>query len=412
MKSKFLYKLGKWLEERSGITLTSPEAIDLFGVQKSAAGRSVTPITAMQASAVYACVRVIAETIASLPLFVFRITKEGKEKAYDHPLYYVLHDLANEEMTSFTFRETMMTHILLWGNAYAEIEYDQIGNVKGLWPLRPDNVFPERNSKNELQYRVLLPDGTGAILPKERVLHIPGLGFNGIIGLSPIAMARETIGLSLAAEEFGARFFGNGARPGGVLEHPGTLSKEAMDKLRDSWNQMHQGLSNQHRIAILEEGMTYKQVGIPPEDAQFLETRKFQIEEIARIFRVPLHLIQNLEHATFSNIEHQSIDFVVHTIRPWIVRWEQAINWKLFGSSTKFFAEFSVDGLLRGDIKSRYEAYAIARQWGFMSVNEIRALENLNSIPNGDIYLQPLNMVEAGKQEGGGDDGKGNKNTA
>lgn len=412
MGSKFLYNLGKWLEQRSGITLTSPEAIDLFGVQKAATGKSVSPSTAMQASAVYACVRVLAETIASLPLNVYRITKDGKEKAYDHPLYYVLHDRANEEMTSFTFRETMMTHLLLWGNAYAEIEYDQMGNVKGLWPLMPDSTTVERNEKNELQYRVVLPDGAGAILPKERVLHITGLGFNGITGLSPIAMAREAIGLSLAAEEFGARFFGNGAKPGGVLEHPGKLSKEALEKLRTSWNQMHQGLSNQHRIAILEEGMTYKQIGIPPEDAQFLQTRKFQIEEIARIFRVPLHLIQNLEHATFSNIEHQSIDFVVHTIRPWIVRWEQAINWKLFGSSTKFFAEFNVDGLLRGDIKSRYEAYAIARQWGFMSVNEIRALENLNSIPNGDIYLQPLNMVEAGKQEGGGEDGKGNKNTA
>lgn len=396
MGSKFLYNLGKWLEQRSGITLTSPEAIDLFGTQKAATGKSVTPSTAMQASAVYACVRVLAETIASLPLNVYRITKDGKEKAYDHPLYYILHDRANEEMTSFTFRETMMTHLLLWGNAYAEIEYDQMGNVKGLWPLMPDSTTVERNEKNELQYRVVLPDGTGAILPKERVLHIPGLGFNGITGLSPIAMARESIGLSLAAEEFGARFFGNGAKPGGVLEHPGKLSKEAVEKLRNSWNQMHQGLSNQHRIAILEEGMSYKQIGIPPEDAQFLQTRKFQIEEIARIYRVPLHLIQDLEHATFSNIEHQSIDFVVHTIRPWLVRWEQAINCKLFGTSTKFFAEFNVEGLLRGDIKSRYEAYAIARQWGFMSVNEIRAMENFNSIPNGDIYLQPLNMVEAG----------------
>lgn len=409
MVSKILYNLGKWLEKRSGITLTSPEAIELFGVEKSAAGRSVTPNTAMQASAVFACVRVIAESIASLPLFVYRATKEGKEKAYDHPAFYVLHDLANEEMTSFTFRETMMTHLLLWGNAYAEIEYDRMGNVKGLWPLRPDNVFPERDPQGKLQYRVLLPDRTGAILPKERVLHIPGLSFDGIVGMSPIAMAREAIGLSLAAEEFGARFFGNGAKPGGVLEHPGKLSKEAVERLRDSWNKMHQGLTNQHRIAILEEGMTYKQIGIPPEDAQFLQTRKFQLEEIARIFRVPLHLIQDLEHATFSNIEHQSIDFVVHTIRPWVVRWEQALNWKLFGTSTKFFAEFNVDGLLRGDIKSRYEAYAIARQWGFMSVNEIRSLENLNKVPNGDIYLQPLNMAEAG-MKGGEDDGEGNKN--
>lgn len=406
MASKFLYKLGKWLEKRSGFANPSQEFIEvLTGSNKSATGRTVTPTTAMQASAVYACVRVIAETIASLPLFVFKTTEKGKEKAYKHPLFYILHDLANEEMTSFTFRETLMTHILLWGNAYAEIEYDQMGNVKGLWPLRPDNVFPERNSEGKLQYRVILPDGTGGILPKERVLHIPGLGYDGVIGLSPIAMARESIGLSLAAEEFGARFFGNGAKPGGVLEHPGKLSKEAMERLRTSWNEMHQGLSNQHRIAILEEGMQYKQLGIPPEDAQFLETRKFQIEEIARIFRVPLHLIQNLDRATFSNIEHQSIEFVVHTIRPWLVRWEQTLNWKLFANSRKFFAEFNVDGLLRGDIKSRYEAYATARQWGWLSVNEIRAMENMNPIENGDIYLQPLNMVEAGQiaEKGGGD---------
>lgn len=214
-------------------------------------------------------------------------------------------------------------------------------------------------------------------------------------------LAREAIGMALATEEYGARFFGNGAKPGGVLEHPGKLSKEAQDRLRTSWNEMHQGLSKQHRIAILEEGMSYKQIGIPPEDAQFLETRKFQLNEIARIFRIPPHLVGDLERATFSNVEQQSIDFVVHTIRPWLVRWEQAIKLKLFTPTERrrFFAEFVADGLLRGDIKSRYEAYAIGRQNGWLSADDIRELENMNPLPDdtGKVYLVPLNMVPADK---------------
>lgn len=413
MPSKLLYNIAKWLEKRSGLSTLAKPNEDLIealtGGNKSATGKAVTANTALQSSAVFACVRVLAETIASLPLFVYRSTPNGKEKAYDHPCYYMLHDLANEEMTSFTFRETMMTHLLLWGNAYAEIEYNKAGLAKGLWPLRPDQTWPERDpTTGELVYKTILPDGKGVVLPKERVLHIVGLSLDGLVGVSPIRMAREAIGLSLAAEEFGARFFGDGARPGGILEHPGKLSKEARENLRQSWEYMHQGLDKSHRIAILEEGITYKQIGIPPEDAQFLETRRFQIEEIARIFRVPLHLIQDLSHATFSNIEHQSIDFVVHTVRPWLVRWEQALNWKLFYNSTKFWAEFNVEGLLRGDIESRYRAYATARQWGWMSVNEIRELENMNRIPNGDIYLQPLNMIEATK---GGEQGNASNQT-
>lgn len=394
--------LSKWLEKRSTTTLANPDRwlVEALGGGKAASGVTVNESTAMRCTAVYAAVRILAETIASLPLPVYRrLPGGGKERAHDHPLYRILHDQANEEMTSFVWRETLMGHLALWGNAYSEIERNQAGEVIGLWPLRPDRTWPERDPKSgKLVYKTLLPDGKGVVLPADRVLHIPGLSFDGLVGYSPIRLAREAIGLALAAEEFGARFFANDARPGGVLEHPGKLSQEAHERLRKSWEEMHQGLSKKHRIAILEEGMKFHEVSIPPEDAQFLETRKFQVTEIARIFRIPPHLLGDLERATFSNIEHQSIEFVVHTIRPWLVRWEQAINTKLFSEAERrvYFAEFLVDGLLRGDIESRYRAYAIGRQNGWLSANDIRELENMNPIPGGDIYLIPLNMVPAG----------------
>ena len=229
----------------------------------------------------------------------------------------------------------------------------------------------------------------------EFVLHLRGLGSNGIIGYSPIQLHRQAIGLTQAAEQFGATLFKNNARPAAVLEHPGELGADAQTRLRKSWEELHTGLENQHRIAILEEGMKLHEVGIPPDDAQFLQTRKFQTLEIARIYRMQPHLIQDLEHATFSNIEHQGIEFVVHTLRPWLVRWEQRILLQLFleRERDEFFAEFNVDALLRGDIASRYTAYATGRQWGWLSRNDVREKENMNPIAGGDDYLSPLNMT-------------------
>lgn len=384
-----------WLEKRSTLQNPSQWMTDLFSAGPSATGKSVNPHTAMQSTAVYSCVRVLAETVASLPLHLYRRTDQGKMKASDHVMYNLLHNEPNPEMTSFTFREMMMHHICLWGNCYAEKEMSVGGRVKALWPLLPDRVVVERLPSGRKVYRIT---DLGVELNEDQVLHIPGFGFDGLKGKSPISMTREAIGLSLAAEEYGATYFGNGAKPGGVLEHPGKLKDEGVKKLRDSWNEMHKGLTNQHRIAILEEGMKYQQIGLPPGDSQFIETRKFQINEIARIFRVPPHMIGDLERSTNNNIEHQSIEFVVHTIRPYLVRFEQAMNKELFFKSekNKYFAEFVVDGLLRGDIQSRYNAYAVARQWGWYSVNDIRELENQNQIENGDVYLQPMNMVEAG----------------
>jgi HK97 family phage portal protein len=359
----------------------------------TASGKTVNERTAMQTTAVYACVRILAETIASLPLNVYRSTDNGKEKATDHQLYYLLHDEPNPEMTSFVFRETLMSHLLLWGNAYAQIIRDGRGKVLALYPLLPDRMTVDRTTDGRLYYEYRKDTGY-VILRPEDILHIPGLGFDGLVGYSPIAMAKNAIGMAIATEEYGSKFFANGASPGGVLEHPGVVKDPA--RIRESWNAVYQGSGNAHRIAVLEEGMKFQSIGIPPEQAQFLETRKFQTEEICRIFRVPPHLVANLDKATFSNIEHQSISFVVHTIRPWLVRLEQGMNKALLSPSEKgrYFVGFVVDGLLRGDYASRMQGYAIGIQNGFLSPNDVRTLENMNTIEHGDIYAMNGNMLK------------------
>jgi HK97 family phage portal protein len=363
------------------------------------AGKPVNEHTAMQMTAVYSCVRILAETLAGLPLHVYKYNDSGgKEKYLQHPLYRLLHDEPNPEMTSFTFRETLMSHLLLWGNAYAQIIRNARGEVIALYPLMPNKMTVDRDKNGQLFYLYQRSVEDAPTLGKDSlvyldpsdVLHIPGLGFDGLVGYSPIAMAKNAIGLAMATEEYGAKFFANGAAPGGVLEHPGTIKDP--QKVRDSWNAAYQGSTNSHRVAVLEEGMKYQQIGIPPEQAQFLETRKFQINEIARIFRVPPHMLADLEKSSFSNIEQQSLEFVKYTLDPWVVRWEQNMYRSLLMASEKptVFIKFNVDGLLRGDYVSRMSGYATARQNGWMSANDIRELENLDRIPaelGGDLYL-------------------------
>lgn len=369
--------------------------------QQTAAGVSVTEEGSLSSTAVYAAVRVLSESVASLPLILYeRRADGGKTRGVGHPLYGLLHDAPNNRLTAFELRELMQSHLLLWGNAYAEIEYNRAGQVVALWPLRPDQLIEvARTPDGRLAYHWQMPDKSDAWLPPDSVWHLRGLGSDGVMGYSPIQLMRQAIGLAMATERYGAAFFGNGARPGGVLQHPGVLSEDAYNRLITSWEATHQGLNQAQRIAILEEGLTYEAVGIPPEDAQFLETRRFQVEEIARAFRVPLHMLGDLSRATFSNIEHQSIDFVVHSLRPWLVRWEQSIatNLLLERERSRYFAEFLVDGLLRGDIMSRYQAYAVGRINGWLSANEVRRFENLDPLPaeTGDIYLTPLNMAPA-----------------
>jgi len=362
-------------------------------------GVSVSEDTALKYTAVFACVRVISETIASLPLFLYQRLDRGKRKATEHPHYKLLHLKPNPEITSFQFRETLQAHLLLWGNAYAEIEWGNDGWINGLWIITPNRVNPKRDETGNLVYDVCLPKGGIVTLSKYQMLHLKGLSYSGLYGYSPISLAREAIGLGIASEEFASRFYQNDATPGGALKHKGQLSDKAYERLKKFWNERFQGLSNAHRVAILEEGMDWQSVGIPAKDAQFIETRKFQKTEIAAIYRVPPHLIADLERATFSNIEHQSIEFVIHCIRPWAVRWEQELSTSLLlpGEQDNYFYEFLLDALLRGDTESRYRAYATGRQWGWLSANDIRELENMNPLPDGkgDIYLVPLNMVEA-----------------
>jgi len=374
----------------------SVSAAPVFYFGTSGSGKSVTVQSAIQLSTVYACVRVISETIASLPLGIYETVNDGNEKATDHPLYRLLHDEPNSEMTSFVFREVMLAHLLLYGNSYSQIIRSGKNQVIGLYPLLPDHMDVDRDSKGNLTYTYTTSDGKTVSIKPRDVLHIPGLGFDGVMGYSPIALEKNAIGLGIASEEYGSKFFSNGARPSGILTHPNTVKNPKA--LRESWNSAYGGSSNSNRVAILEEGMRFEPIAIPNNEAQFLETRKFQVDEICRIFRVPPHLVGNLEHATFSNIEHQSIDFAVHTIRPWLVRIEQAMNRALLSDQEKgrFFVQFNIDGLMRGDYKSRMEGYAIGRQNGWLSANDIRALENQNPIPadqGGDAYLVNGNMI-------------------
>ena len=378
-----------------------------FFFGSSSAGKRVNERSAMQMTAVYSCVRILAEAVAGLPLHLYRYKEDGgKEKAIDHPLYLLLHDEPNPEMSSFVFRETLMTHLLLWGNAYAQIIRNGKGEVIALYPLMPDRMTVDRDRDGKLYYEhtVSTDDaptvkGTVVRLKPSDVLHIPGLGFDGLVGYSPIAMAKNAIGMAIACEEYGAKFFANGAAPGGVLEHPGTIKDPG--RVRESWQSTFGGSGNSNKIAVLEEGMKYTPIGISPEQAQFLETRKFQINEIARIFRVPPHMVGDLEKSSFSNIEQQSLEFVKYTLEPWLVRWEQSIQRTLLSPEEKksYFAKFNVEGLLRGDYASRMNGYATARQNGWMSANDIRELENMDRIPaeeGGDLYLINGNMLPLG----------------
>ena len=383
-------------EERATLRTPTTWLFNSLTGGKSASGISVNETSALSYSAVYASVRLLSESVASLPLHTYERLTDGKQRAREHPVAKILSNKPNDQISSFSFRETLMGHVLTWGNGYAEIVRDGSGTPTALLPITPDRVRVTQESSGQVLYIV----DEEVTLEQDSMFHISGLGFDGLIGYSPITLSKECIGLGLAAEQFGASFFSNGARPGGVLVHPGKLSQEAADRLRESWSNTYEGSGRAGKTAILEEGLNWVNLGIPPDDAQYLETRKFQVDEIARWYGIPPHMIGSMESATFSNIEHQAIEYVTHTLRPWLVRWEQEISRKLF-MEDDFFPEFVVDGLLRGDTKTRYESYRVARETGWLSINEIRSLENRNGIgPAGDEYIQPLNMgTVAGEPE-------------
>jgi HK97 family phage portal protein len=391
-------KLAK--EKRYSLSDLDKDMDLLITGRQTATGVNVTANTAMNCVPYFAGVRLIAETVGQLPLKEYRrLQPRGKEPATDQVLYRLLHDEPNPEMDAISFKESLQGHAVPWGNAFAEIQWDmEAGIPVALWPLNVSKMKVGRDTQTKkLIYAYTLPDGMTVILPAYRVWHMPGFGFDGIIGYDTIYLAREAIGMALALEEFGARFFGNGSNPGGVLEHPNRLTPAAQENLRKSWNEMHTGLSNQHRIAILEEGMKYHQVGIPPENAQFLESRKFQLNEIARLLHIPPHMLADLDRATFSNIEHQGIEFVTYTMMPWFVRWEQTCNRKLLlpGERQTYFCEFLTNALLRGDSAARASYMRERFYIGSMSPNDMREYENENPIddPAADKYYIQANML-------------------
>ncbi len=363
----------------------------------SSTGLKINEAQAMRISAVYACVRILAETIASLPLFVYRRLPNGdKEKATDHPLFDILHTSPNRQQTAFTFFEQMQGFLALRGNAYAEIITDRIGNPVELRPLPATWVIPKKLIDGEIVYEVSQPNAVMRRVLADDMFHLPALAFNGLVGISPIRYAANSMGLSLAAETYGSAFFKNDANPGGVYEVPEALSDKAYKRLKSGIKKTHGGATNAKNPMILEEGLKWHQVSMAPNEAQFLETRKFQDVDIAaKIYRVPPHMIGIMDNSALKNIESQSLSFVINTIRPWLVRWEQMIDKSLIVDNDTYFAEFTVDGLLRGDSKARTNAYKTAILTGWMSRNEVRRLENMNSVDGLDEFLIPLNMGDA-----------------
>lgn len=367
---------------------------------RSEAGVVVNEQTALNTLMFASCVMLLADTYATVPLGVYRkLEPRGRETARNHSLYRVLATQPNPTMNSFTYRHLQMVHLATWGNSYSEIERTR-GDVRALWPFHPSAVRPYQRSDRSLWYEVT-EGTTKRDIPAENMLHIRGLATQGLMGLTPLTMMRQAIGIAVAAEEYGARFFANDARPSVLLKHPMTLSEEARQNLKTSWEETHGG-SNRGGVAILEEGLDVATLSVPPDDAQFIQTRQFEARQIAGFFRVPPHLISDVERSTSwgTGIEQQQIAFVVYTMQAWFTRAEQEMNRVLLpeNEQNRYYVKFNLNGLMRGDSAARKEFYATGRQWGYMSANDVRELEDMNPIPNGDVYLQPLNMVEAGAQ--------------
>jgi len=334
-----------------------------------------------------------------VPCLLYQKIKDGREQKTDLKIADIMHAYPNDEMSAYGFKETLMTNFDISGNIVCERLMGGGGELLGLYPYNHTMVEINRNKdSNKLEYTI----GSGSdkkVLQRNQVLHVPNLSFDGVVGLSPISYAAESINLGISYEKYGVNFYRNAALPSGVFEHPTAISELAHTRLKESLKKEYTGLKNAGTPMILEEGMKWHGITINPVDAQLLESKYFQIEDIARIYRVPQHLIGLLEHATFTNIEHQSLEFVMYTMLPIFKRFEDAINGQLLTPQqreTGYYVEFKIDGLLRGDAKSRADAYAVGRQWGWMSVNDIRKLENMPGIANGDRYLEPANMTEAG----------------
>ena len=379
-------------------TVANPFIGLLGSANTSKTGIDVTEEESLSSTAVWSAVTQLSQSIASLPLHLYkRLNPSGKSKYTSHPLYNILHLEPNPEMTALAFREANAGQVLMTGTSFAEIERDNMNRIRGLWPLLSSRMELLRMDNGELVYRYNLSDGTHKNFAKEMILRISGFSHSGLLGYQPIKKNTEAIGLALALQEYFARFFGNGATPPAALEHPGKLSQEAQDRLRKNWNTLYQGLSNAQRVGILEEGMTLKTFGVSPEDAQAIDARKFQIDEVCRVFNMPPHMLKSLDKATYSNIEEQGLEFVIYTLRPWLVRFEQTYSTQLLNEKERkrYFFEHNVSGLLRGDIEKRYAAYVQAISNGLMNADEVRELENMNPQADGqgEKYYVPLNWI-------------------
>lgn len=383
------------------LPLTAARVVEWLSGPPTSSGVRVTPQSSLQIAAVYSCVRVKSEDVASLPFIMYRRLERGKERATDHPIYWLLQDSPNPRMSSMTFRETLQGHLETWGNAYANVERDSDGRVVALWPLRPDCMIAvEVSQAGRLLYTYQLPNGEPTKLTQDEVLHLRGMAHDGIMGYSPVQLHRETLGLSQSTLQYGARFFANDARPGGYLQSEKPLTTEAAERLRKTFEAAHKGMDNAWRLAVLEDGVTWQQAGMPNEDAEFLSTRKFTRSEIAGIWRVPPHKIGDLERATFTNIEEQDMDYAKSTLRPALRRWEQEIARALFTEAERrvYVVEHLMEDVLKARTSERFAAYGVAITNGWMTRNEVRERENLNPLPELDEPLQPLNMVPAGTE--------------
>lgn len=360
---------------------------------KVKSGADVTHQTALSYSAVWSAISFISQTIASLPYHIYKEDQSGKAKASKYPTYQIIHKQPNPWMPAMTFWETIIGHMVSWGNGYAEKQFDRSGNITALWPIPPNRIRLVKH-ENKMLYEMTI-DGKPVYLDRRNILHIPGMGFDGFNGYSVITMARESIGLGMAAEEFGSRFFGQGAQPGMVVSHPGKLGDTGFKNLQHSLSEKYEGLGHAHRLMLLDEGMKMEKVGLPQKDSQYLETRVFQIEEIARWFNLPPHILKNLDKATFSNIESQAQELVKYCLRHWMVRIEQHCDIQLLPAAARktYYHKWNAEGLLRGDSKARAEFYKSLWNVGAISINEIRAKEDLNPVEGGDTHFVPLNTV-------------------
>lgn len=372
-----------------------------FGGGVSASGIIVNPQNAMQSAAVYACIKVLSESVGMLP---YRMLKKGSNGSRmpdeTHPLWELLHEQPNEFQSSVEFFELLVAHLNLRGNAYAWINRTRSGRVVEIIPLHPDHVNVRQADNGQLLYQIGTETGAMRSVDRSELLHVRGLTLNGWLGISPIAYSRESIGLALATEKFGGQLFRNGAKMGGILSHPGKLSDEAYGRIKKSFDAATSG-ENAHKTALLEEGMKWEKVSMNADDAQFLETRKYQRAEIAGVFRVPAHMINDLERATFSNIEHMGLQFVTQALMPWLNRLEKAIRRDCFSKEDKstHTGRFNPAILMRGDAASRADFYASAIQWGWMTRNEARQMESemgfaLNPLDGLDVPLIPVNLTD------------------